>query len=242
MGVLKTIYVLRCPACGREFRACGKHNVRYARDELVEHVLASHVDWLDGWLRQHGKNWRYVRRECVKAFGGRCAGVAGDGCPLVLSAPPGLLGKMRKARNLRELLDALDELGGLGSGPMERVAYAIQAEALRKWIAVYVLEKAGVEERAETVDLEDIARRAKAKLAGADAVRVEAEVGPDGKPRFSLVKKDGSRAPAGEIPGLPEDLELLWELKDYRFARGTTEGHPVFRFYGLEIRERQVEA
>ena len=82
-------YRVVCPVCGRAFTSNTKLEFKMqALPKFHEHVMTEHRDWINSWYAQNKKNFRYVKRQCLKPFGDSIPiGYWLDGRPVIAIVP-----------------------------------------------------------------------------------------------------------------------------------------------------------
>ena len=136
-------YVISCPVCNEEFAATRKSDIKWMKSKLREHLEKSHVREVELWYERNRKNWRYVKRECLKPFKKKLpVGVVG-GRVLKAEADEEALRKLEEAENLSDLLSALEDICTANmrmQGNFAAFATAMQAAVLREWLFSYFIE------------------------------------------------------------------------------------------------------
>jgi len=103
-----------------------------------EHVVVEHRDWINSWYNENRKNFRYVKRECLKPFKNSLPiGYWLNGRAIFAEAPLNIVDKIRRASSYYELDEALEQIERSNAF----FATKLQARILREWLVSYVLKK-----------------------------------------------------------------------------------------------------
>ena len=141
-------YVISCPVCNEEeFAVTRKSDIKWMKKKLSEHLQKSHAREVEEWYEKNRKNWRYVKRECLRPFKKKLVIGAVEGRVLKAKIDEETLRRLEEAKNLSSLLSALEYICAVkmkARRDFAAFATAMQAATLKEWLFAYFIEHTAV--------------------------------------------------------------------------------------------------